>query len=96
MITLDTTGLDELQKKLQEVDGTHEVSSDDLFTDEFIQKNTRFQTWSELMEAGGVQSSEDIQGESFSTFIAENTDFQGFDDIAGAAAAEYMKKKLGL
>ena len=95
MIKIDTSGLDELQKKLEDIDGTHEVSSDDLMTDEFIQENTNFSNWKELMEAGGIQSSEDIQAEPFSLFIAENTEFDGFDDLAQAAAAEYMKKKLG-
>lgn len=94
MIKIDTSGLDELQRKLETLSGTHEISSNDLMTNEFISSETKFSSWEEMMEKGGVKCSEDIQGEVFADFIRSNTKFESFEDMAGEAASLYFAKKL--
>jgi hypothetical protein len=42
-------------------------------TNEFIRENTRFETWPQMMDAGGVESADDITGEAFSEYIASTT-----------------------
>ena len=96
MISIDTSGLDKLQKKLEEVHGTHEVSTDDLMTDDFIRDQTNFSNWQELMDAGGVESNDDLKQAGFCDFIRSNTQFESFDDMLKASAQHYLLKKLDL
>ena len=92
--TLKLDGLEKLQRNLKKLEGSQQVSSDELMTDSFIRSNTRFDTWQQMMDAGGVQSSEDIEGPEFSRFIAENSQFADFQAMCEAAGAEYVSKKL--
>jgi hypothetical protein len=96
MIKIDTSGLDRLRKKLENVHGKHEVSTDDLMTDSFIRSQTSFANWQEVMDVGGVESNEDIVSDNFSEFIRKQTKFDGFDDMAHAAGAEWVSKQLDL
>jgi hypothetical protein len=93
-IEIDTNGLDRLARNAEELDGEHQVSTDDLMTDAFIQEHTEFQTWQEMMDAGGIQSDDDIGGEPFSKFVGEHSDFASFDEMVEAAGAEWVQRQL--
>jgi hypothetical protein len=95
MANLDLSGLDELQRKLEKVQGTNDVSSDDLFTDEFVSANTHFASWNDLCETYGVENAEeDCATEKFSDFVREHSDFESFEEMSQAAGAEWIKRQL--
>jgi len=96
MIKIDTSGLDELKDNLQSLSGSHEVSTNDLMTDKFVNSETSFDTWEALMNAANVQSSEDLESEWFSDFIRSHTKFDGFQDMLESAAQLYVISRLGL
>ncbi len=95
MANLDKSGLDDFLKKLEKVDGTHDVSSADLFNDEFVNANTQFASWDELCETYGVKNAEeDCATEEFSNFVREHSDFQSFEEMSQTAGAEWIKRQL--
>ncbi len=74
---------------------------DIFFTDEFIQRHSRFATIDEFLEAGGfhIQSKEDLErisGEEIDAHVVAHTDFQSGEEMFKAAMAEWAKKTLGL
>lgn len=95
-IKIDKFAVDKLAGKLVEINGTPEISTDDIMTNSFIQRNTRFNNWQDLLRAGGVKTSEDILDSKFSKFIARNSRFNSFNDMAEAAGLEYLKIKLNV
>lgn len=100
-------GIDELQKQLQqmeravkELDGTHEVSFSELFTLAFMQKYTQYSTFDELLEAGGfhVETQEDFEAipdALFDAHIASVTKFNTWEEMLGQATEDYISKKMG-
>jgi hypothetical protein len=95
MATLDTSGLDDLIRKLEKVHGTHDVSSADLFNDQFMSAHTKFPTWDSLCEAYGVKNAEeDCKTDEFSDFVKANSDFDSFEEMSQAAGAEWIQRQL--
>lgn len=96
MVRIDTSGLKKLQRTLEDLRGSHEVSTTELMTDAFIRTETSFNSWEEVMDAGNIESSDDLESEAFSEFIRTNTKFDGFQDMIETAAQSYVVAKLGL
>ena len=94
-VKIDAHELDDLQTELEKLDEGIEISTDDLMNDDFIRRHTDFNSWEEMLDAGGVEDGDNILSEEFSAFIAENTRFADFDELAGEAAAEHIAKKFG-
>ena len=85
---------DEFTQKLKRIQGKHEVPLSELFTDDFIQQNTDFQTLEAMLDASGVKSAGQIKGESFSAFIATRTKFASWDEMLKAGNTDHAKRTL--
>lgn len=94
MIKFDTSELDRLKKNLEQLEDGIQVSTNDLFTDAFVRQHSRFSTWQEMMDAGGISADEDIQSEWFSEFVRQNSDFESFDAMVEKASAEFVARTL--
>lgn len=106
-MSVKINGLDELQKQLnhmkkaaKELDGTHEISFDKLFTFSFMRKYTNFTTIDELLASGGFQANtneefENIPEDELDEYIAKTTKFNCWQDMLEEATSQYVAKKLG-
>ena len=100
-------GFDEFHKSLKNISdnieknaGEREVSLDDLFTKEFMNSCSEYNTFNELLDAGGFDSSsqeafEAIPDEEIDVFIKENTNYDSWEDMLGSANDEYIAKLIG-
>lgn len=71
----------------------------DLFTDEFMQKNSKLQSLDELIFTGGfgimsLSEVEKIPKENWNAYIAKYTVCQEWYDFGKMAMTEWMKAKL--
>lgn len=101
-MSIELSGFDEferklgdLERKLDEVDGEHDVPASELFNDDFMRRNTQFQTFQAMCDAGGVETKEEIAGDGFSQFIGTHSRFSGWSEMIQAAGAEWAKRKIG-
>jgi hypothetical protein len=107
MLKIETTGLDELQKKLsdladkaQMLDGQHHVPVSELLTVSFLSKHTRFSSANDLFAASGykVETKEDfaaIPDDKWDDFIRSISSFVSWEAMLGAAGKEWATKQLG-
>ena len=106
-MSFEIKGLKEAQDKLkkladdaEKLDG-QSVPLSEVLTDEFVQKNSPFDSLDNLIKASGytVESQEDLEAipdEEWDRFISENTDFDSWQEMIDSAGAIYAKNKLGL
>lgn len=104
---LKMTGLDEFQRKLNDVahraeslSGNHSVPVPELLTPDFLRRCSRFQSAEELFEASGfkVESAEDftaIPDAEWNEFIRTNTSFPSWEAMLGEAGGEWAARRLG-
>jgi hypothetical protein len=85
---------DDLKAKAEQASG--EVPITELMPDAFIQAHTHFQTLQEMADAGGIEDVSELGREAWSTFVASNSDTEGWDALLELAATEYMRRKLSL
>lgn len=107
MGSLDITGFDDLEKQLKqmqraakELEGTHEISFEKLFTKSFMKKYTNYSTFDELLDAGNfvVNSQEDLEAippDEFDKHISQCTRFDTWEDMLGEATQFFVSIKLG-
>ena len=93
--------LRDLKRRAQELDGEHEVSFEELFSDAFMRKYTDYGSIDKLVEASGfkVQSQEDfaaIPDDEWDAFIRKSTRFSSWKEMMETATSEYVAKELGL
>ena len=93
--------LDNLAKKAEELSGSREVTFAELFSDEFISSNTNATTMNEFLGNSGfdVSSTESflaIPDEDWNRYVMENSDFESWEDMQRAAAAEYYRNQFEL
>ena len=103
-----TSGLDELSKKIddiseksKELSGTHDIPLGDIFTDNFMSRNTSFGSLEEFFNATtwDVSSGEALKAvpdEEADAFVQEHSSYSTWDDMFNAAMKEYLIKRLGL
>jgi hypothetical protein len=109
--TLDTSGLDKLQRKLrnlqsaaEENGGTHQVTLNELFTNEFMQGYTDFSSFDGLLaqakqEGFKVDTVEEftaIPDEEWDVFINSHSQFATWEEMKQKGAVEWYKHQLGL
>lgn len=104
----EISGLDELQNILQELadkakelEGGHEVSFDELFTEQFMSTHTNFSNFNELLDASPfeVNSNEDFEAipdDEFDKYISQVTKFESWECMLEKASCEYAASQLGL
>jgi len=91
----DDSGLKKLQQNIDALSGQHDVRLTDLLTDNFIRQHSNLQTLLALIDASGIENTEDIGNEAFSMFISTHTTFANWEEMVKVATAEYVKRKLG-
>jgi hypothetical protein len=100
-ITDDKSGLDQLAKNLQRLDGTRNVAFEEIFPNRFMRKYTKFASIDEMFEKGGfkVESQADFEAvpeADLNRFVVANTRFRSWEDMLGKASEEYALRQLGL
>ena len=93
--------LEDLIRKIEDLDGSHDIPLCELFTDEFVLLNTDFSSISEMIAASGfsVQTSEDfanIPDDEWDNHVCQHSRFTSWDEMKGAAAKLWVSRKLGL
>jgi hypothetical protein len=106
-MTFKITGLDEFQKKLNdlgkkadEFHGEHEVPFSELFNPAFMRRYTNFESFEALIEAGcfKVENMDDfkaIPDQAWDQHIAKTTRFSNWQEMMNSAGTEWAKKQLG-
>lgn len=92
--SFDDGKLKKLQQKAKELHGQREVPLSELMPDNFIRKNTNFQTLQAMLDASGIENLEEIGNEKFSKFISTHTRFSTWEEMIKVASTEYIKRKL--
>jgi hypothetical protein len=95
-------GLDQLQriqKRLEELDGSHQIPFDEMFEPAFMIEFTDFTSIDEMLEASGykVETSEDfaaIPDAEWDQFVARTTRFSSWEEMQQEAGNRWVQKKL--
>ena len=92
--------LSDLQKRAEELDGTHEIPPAELLNPEFLSSCSRFISFDDLLEASGfkVKSMEDFKAipyDKWDEFIRENTSYESLKEMLQSASTEWARKKFG-
>jgi hypothetical protein len=105
---MSVKGFDELSKRLQQLSQgakdlseTKSATMGEIFTPDFVSKNTRFANIDELFAAGGFNVSnpaefEAIPQDKLDAFIRAESSFNSWREVLNAAGAEWAKRKMGL
>lgn len=93
--------LNNLARKFEQLDGQHQVSLPELFPDEFMLRNTDYVSMNAMFSANGftVDSSEDfaaIPDHAWEAIVVSKTRFTSWDEMKGAAVAEWARRRLEL
>jgi hypothetical protein len=89
-----------LEKASKELDGKHQVSFDNIFTNSFMRKYTSVSNFDEFLTAGGfeVNSEEDFEAipdDDMDNYVRKSTEFSSWQEMLNTAGEEYALKKLG-
>lgn len=95
-VTADMSGLEDLERKLRELDGTHSVPLAELMPDDFIRRHTDFATLGKMLDASGLtlESQEDFESDEWDAFVAERTSFESWEEMQQKAAGEWVGRRL--
>lgn len=94
-VDFDDSGFRKLEQNLKKVKGA-DVLTESLSSD-FISKNTKFNNIDELIESSGFSKDDFpsvLNTPEWERFIADNTNYNSWGSLLGAATAEYLKKNL--
>jgi len=97
----DLSGLDELQRRVKRLDGSHDVPMVEPLTAEFMVQHTCFSSFQDMLDRSGyvVKTSEDfkaIPDAPWDAFIAANSTFPDWHEMLEAATAAWAKRQLSL
>jgi len=92
---------EDLVRKIEDLDGQHQIPFSDLFTDEFMLLNTEYCSISEMIEASGfsVQSSEDfakIPDDEWDSHVRRHSRFASWEEMKGSAVQLWISGQLGI
>ena len=97
--------LEDIKKNAQEIDGTNEISYEELFNEKFMKKYTEYSSIYEMIENSNldIETEEEIKGvlekgnnkEEWDQFVQNNTIFDNWEDMFKKANEEWAVKKLG-
>ena len=92
--------LQALARKAEAVGGKYEIPLLELFSDEFMQLHTDYDSLEAMLEASGfiVNSREDCQAipsDQWDVFVANRTRFSDWQEMMQVAREEYIAKTLG-
>lgn len=99
-ITIDTSGLDELSRRLKRLEQPENVPLGELLNPSFIRQHSPFNNLDELISRSGLglKTAEDVTANKaqLDIFICSNTQYATWEELLSAAAAERIKTKLRL
>ena len=72
-----------------------QINFTQLFNDDFMRANTKFQTMDEMLESAGIEDADDLKSERFSQFVADNTRFSSWEQMYTVASETWMASHLG-
>lgn len=92
--------LEQLAQNAQELDGEHEVPLSELFTQAFMEENTHYSSFGDLLEAGGfhadsAEAFDSIPESELDAHIARTTKFDSWESMLEEATGQYVTRKLG-
>lgn len=96
-LKIDTSGLDKLLKNAEKLQGSSQVSLADIITDEFVSIHSKYASFDELLADIGVTTKEEfiaLPDEKFDAFLAENTEFESWEEMQKQGAVAYARSKL--
>ena len=98
-VKLNLDGLRKLQRRAEEVDGTHQVPLSELLTPTFMRGHSPFDSFEAMLRASpfSVESAEDfkaIPDADWDVFVRQNTRFSSWHEMLSVAGAEWMKERL--
>ena len=87
--------LKSLEKNVHDLEGTHTISFDKLFTKFFMEKHTDCSSFDEFLKAGNfvVDSQEDFEAipdDVWDQFVSHATDFDSWDDMLKQATNIFL------
>jgi hypothetical protein len=93
--------LRDLERTARALDGSHEISFNELFHPAFMAHNTQFRDIDAMLDASPftVKTSEDFErilDDEWDRYVAAHTRFANWEEMQGAAVDEWAAKKLGL
>ncbi len=93
--------LGDLQKRAEELDGTHDILLAELLNPEFLSSCSRFNSLDDLLKSSGfeIKSMEDLKAipdDAWNKFIRENTSYKSWEEMQQSASTAWARKKLGL
>lgn len=91
--------LDKLKKNIEEISGEHTYNLTDILNNEFIQTNTTFKSYEDMINKSGLELTETTAEELYlnkelNDFIKANTKFENFKDMCTLASKEYISKRI--
>lgn len=87
------TELDEIRDGLAYTFGEHNISVGELMRDEFIQRNTDFNSWNAFTHAAGVKTERDLGAADFNEFVKSHTRFADWELMLIHASNEYSARR---
>ncbi|NPV63624.1 MAG: hypothetical protein HPY61_13555 [Methanotrichaceae archaeon] len=92
---------EQIKRNVEENSGEHVIPFNNLFTSEFMNNYTDFDSIDNLIRSScfPIRSSEDIENlpsDEWNRYIQKHTRFSSWDEMVQTAAKEYFAKKIGL
>ncbi|AYC51936.1 hypothetical protein EI976_05390 [Bacillus licheniformis] len=92
--------LKKMQQKASELEKGQELQLNELFTDSFMKKNTKFSSLDEMLDKSPFtietqQDFESIPDDLWDDFVRENSKFFNWEEMQQEAANKYVAKQLG-
>lgn len=104
---IEITGMDDFKRELdkmaeesEKLNGTY-VTFEELFPKYFMKRHSDFETFNELLDAGGynVETQEEFEAlpqEEWNDYIKKVTDFTDWQEMLTEAGTRYAGRRLGL
>jgi hypothetical protein len=87
--------LHEIQEGLEYIINEPKVSLFELMNDDFITKNTDFETFERMLNRAGVKSKNDFEDPNFSSFVKSHTRFADWEEMLIQAGNQYAYRHMG-
>ncbi|EWH19962.1 hypothetical protein CHCC14600_2599 [Bacillus licheniformis] len=92
--------LKKMQQKASELEKGQELQLNELFTDSFMKKNTKFSSLDEMLDKSPFtietqQDFESIPDDLWDDFVRENSKFFNWEEMQQEARNIYVAKQLG-
>jgi len=89
-----------MEKAKEKINGRIDLL--DLMTDNFINENTNYNSFDEMINESGLdfsteeQSAKSFESGQWNNYVQENTDFESWKEMIEIASREYMVKNIDL